>query len=85
MSADRVFGMLRPRVGAPAVGAGAAIAAGRRGALLDGADGEREVRSIVSRLHAWEQILTYMRALEAFPPVDEFESPTVGGVLAELR
>lgn len=46
---------------------------------------DREVRSIISQPHAWEQILTYVCALEAFPPVDDFGESTVGGVLAALR
>lgn len=53
--------------------------------MFEGADGDREVRSIVSQPHAWAQILTHMCALEAFPPVDEFDRSGVGGVVAALR
>jgi hypothetical protein len=53
--------------------------------VFEGADGEREVRSIVSQPHAWEQILVYICALEAFPPADVEPEDGVGGVLAELR
>jgi hypothetical protein len=52
--------------------------------VFEGGDGVGEVRSIVSQPHAWEQVLVYMCALEAFPPVDSF-APGVGGVLDALR
>lgn len=53
--------------------------------VFDGANGEPEVRSIVSQPHAWEQVLVYLAALEAYPPVGEFEEGTCGSVLAALR
>jgi hypothetical protein len=56
--------------------------------VFEGADGEPEVRSIVSQPHAWEQILVYMCALEAFPPedvADAADGDGVGGVVAALR
>jgi hypothetical protein len=53
--------------------------------VFDGADGEREVRSIVSQPHAWEQILVYICALEAFPPADVDPEDGVGGVIDALR
>jgi hypothetical protein len=52
--------------------------------VFEGADGEREVRSIIGQPHAWEQILTYLCALEAFPPTDEV-ADGVGGALAPLQ
>lgn len=36
--------------------------------VFDGADGQREVRSIIDQPHIWEQVLLYMSALEAYPP-----------------
>jgi hypothetical protein len=49
-------------------------------------DGDREVISIVSQPHIWEQCLYYMAALEAFPPADlDFDPEDSGGVLAALR
>lgn len=48
-------------------------------------DGDREVRSIVSQPHAWEQIITYLAALEAWPPIEEFDGGTCGSVLEALR
>ena len=48
--------------------------------------GDREVRSITSQPHIWEQVLLYMAALEAYPPAElAFDGDTVGGVLAALR
>ncbi|WP_255196933.1 hypothetical protein [Halorarius litoreus] len=48
--------------------------------------GDREVRSIVSQPHVWEQILFYMAALEAWPPADvDFNPDSYGGVLGALR
>jgi PKD repeat protein len=49
-------------------------------------NGEREVRSIVSQPHAWEQVLFYLASLEAYPPAGvDFESRTCGSVLEALR
>lgn len=54
--------------------------------VFGGADGEPEVRSIVSQPHAWEQVLTYLAALEAYPPEGlDFQARTCGSVLEALR
>lgn len=54
--------------------------------VFDGADGEREVRSIIGQPHIWEQVLLYMATLEAYPPVGlEFDGDSIGGVLEALR
>ncbi|WP_255150612.1 hypothetical protein [Halorarius halobius] len=48
--------------------------------------GEREVKSIISQPHVWEQVLFYMAALEAHPPEDlDFDPESYGGVLGALR
>lgn len=53
--------------------------------VFAGAAEGKEVRSIVSQPHAWEQVLTYLAALETWPPIAEFEERSCGSVLAELR
>lgn len=44
-----------------------------------------EVISVVSQPHAWEQVLVYLAALEAWPPEGVEPEPGCGGALAALR
>ena len=47
---------------------------------------DREVRSIQGQPHAWEQVLFYLAALEAYPPDGlEFDPATMKGVTGALR
>jgi hypothetical protein len=54
--------------------------------VFEGADGDPEVRSIVSQPHAWEQVLVYLAALVRWPPADaEVDPATCGSVIEDLR
>lgn len=55
--------------------------------VFDGADGTREVRSIMAPPHQWEQALLYMSALEAYPPIGQgkIDDDSIDGVLGALQ
>lgn len=52
-----------------------------------GADGQREVRSIMAPPHQWEQALLYMSALEAYPPIGRgrIDDDSIDGVVGTLQ